>query len=81
MKHVQRRRPSDDLIVGALAGGGTVGGDVAVAAPSILLTGTVDVLVIVATGVGCNRRRKKRGFLDGSRAEMKDTQQRQQTGQ
>lgn len=39
------------------------------AAQLILQTGTVDVLVVVATGVGCNRRRQKRGFPDSSGAE------------
>lgn len=39
--------------MGALAGGGTPGGHVLVAARLVLQTGTVAVLVPVETGIGC----------------------------
>lgn len=54
---------SHDLI-GALAGGGTPSADLTTAAPLLLQTGTVTVLVQVWTGVGCRRQRREEKAMD-----------------
>lgn len=54
---------SHDLI-GALAGGGTPRADLTSAAPALLQTGTVSVLVQVWTGVGCRRRGTEEKAVD-----------------